>query len=982
MSSNHEPLIRNVLDCLEGVEQHNGHFKALCPAHDDHEQSLHLKEVSEDGGHKVLIHCFVCKDQEKVLSALEEGGMRRSDLFYENGKGPDRNGDKKIKRRMCLTNMYDYKTPDGEFIKHNTLRFTPPPTGETHHPNCLDEHFNSSRKDKDFLQARPADDDGSYVYGLDGVQTILYNLADVMRASLRSETVVWVEGEKDADNGKERLRLTTTTCPMGAKHWKPHYAGFLTGAHVVIMADNDGPGGEHAEMVARELLPFAASVKILKLPNLPEKGDLTDWIKAGGTRQQFDRLVSETPRFFLPTKEWEFGEKEFLPVKLLREVVAEAEEVPDFMVNNLLKKGELTDLSGLAKYSGKTTLIMHALKSVRTRDVFLGEPTKEARILYLTEQGNNFREAIENAGLDLDDDGFVVIQHRDVRGEGWEKLIEKAIKLCERDRRDILVVDTFAAFTKLTGSEENNAGDIRQRMDPLKKAAQSHDLAVLVIRHAGKDGRGRGSSQFEAEVDIVATLKRPEGNHAENVRQLETIGRYGATKVNIELTEEGYVPLGSDDKVAFTKAVKTIKGVLPRRRENAITEDALAEKAKGEISKGTLIRALRWLVDKQTVIREGSGKKGSPYTYWLPPRDPQPDNSFSPNPPPLGGEKVLTQETEGGSDSSGSYELITDPERLAEVATIFEGITEVAIDLETTGLDPRTDSIRLLSLATKDATYIVDCRSVDPAGLFPILTEATIVAHNALFDLGFLSSLGFEPGRVADTMIFSQLLYAGAKVEPLKRGQTSHNLDSVVVRELGLQLDKTHQSSDWGGTLTPEMIEYAAKDVEVLLPLYDVLKAKIEEAGLTYVAEIEHRALPAVVWMSSAGVPIDADGWKEHARETEADAACLKDELDALAPEHPDGKEWNFGSPQQVRKAAKALGVDLPDTRDETLALYAQEHEFISALRNYRKASKLASTYGSGWLGNGYYRDGRVYASWRQLASAEGSYRADGLRPP
>jgi DNA polymerase I len=165
--------------------------------------------------------------------------------------------------------------------------------------------------------------------------------------------------------------------------------------------------------------------------------------------------------------------------------------------------------------------------------------------------------------------------------------------------------------------------------------------------------------------------------------------------------------------------------------------------------------------------------------------------------------------------------------------------------------------------------------------------------------------------------------------------------------------------------------------VEVLLPIYEVLKAKIEEAGLTYIAEIEHRALPAVVWMSGAGVPIDADGWREHARKTEADAARLKDELNALAPEHPDGKEWNFGSHQQVRKAAKLLGVDLPDTRDETLALYANEHQFISALRDYRKAAKLASTYGAGWLENGYHQDGRIYASWRQLRAATGRMACD-----
>src|SRR3712207_4702670 len=361
------------------------------------------------------------------------------------------------------------------------------------------------------------------------------------------------------------------------------------------------------------------------------------------------------------------------------------------------------------------------LKAVRTGDLFLGEPTKEARILYLTEQGNNFKEAIEAAALDLDDDGFVVVQHRDVRGEEWEELVEKAVKLCEEDGRDVLVVDTFAAFTKLVGAEENNAGDVRERMEPLKKAAQSHGLAVLVIRHAGKNGTGRGSSQFEAEVDIVATLKRPEGNHADTVRQLETIGRYGATKLNIELTEEGYVALGSDDKVAFTKAVRTIKDVLPRRKESAITEDALAEKAKGEVSKGTLIRALRWLVDQETVVREGSGKRGSPYTYWLPPRDPDSSLSFSPNPHSLGGEKEKDEKTEGGTGPAGSYELVSDSARLAEVAAFLEGANKVALDLETTGLNPRKDSIRLFSLATKRGTYIVDCQSVDPAGLFPIL---------------------------------------------------------------------------------------------------------------------------------------------------------------------------------------------------------------------------------------------------------------------
>ncbi len=68
------------------------------------------------------------------------------------------------------------------------------------------------------------------------------------------------------------------------------------------------------------------------------------------------------------------------------------------------------------------------------------------------------------------------------------------------------------------------------------------------------------------------------------------------------------------------------------------------------------------------------------------------------------------------------------------------------------------------------------------------------------------------------------------------------------------------------------------------------------------------------------------------------------------------GKAWNFGGHQQSRKIAKLLGVNLLDTRDETLALYAKEHKFIAILRDYRKAAKLASTYGTEWLEHGYTR--------------------------
>ncbi|MDP9474162.1 MAG: DNA polymerase [Actinomycetota bacterium] len=133
--------------------------------------------------------------------------------------------------------------------------------------------------------------------------------------------------------------------------------------------------------------------------------------------------------------------------------------------------------------------------------------------------------------------------------------------------------------------------------------------------------------------------------------------------------------------------------------------------------------------------------------------------------------------------------------------------------------------------------------------------------------------------------------------------------------------------------------------------------------------EIEHRALPAIVWLSNAGVPFDAEGWREHLGQVEEEKARLAEELGKRAPEHPEGKEWNWGSWQQVLQAFGLLGVKLPDTKEETISRC--EHPLAAALLSYKKVSKLTSTYGLSLLEK-VEEDGRIYASWRQIGAATG----------
>jgi DNA polymerase III epsilon subunit-like protein len=155
----------------------------------------------------------------------------------------------------------------------------------------------------------------------------------------------------------------------------------------------------------------------------------------------------------------------------------------------------------------------------------------------------------------------------------------------------------------------------------------------------------------------------------------------------------------------------------------------------------------------------------------------------------------------------------------------------VGLDLETTGLRWWQDRIRIISITTEDGkTYLVDAVKVDIISIFPALKDTEIIAHNALFDLLFLKRAGFGPGERACTMILSQILWAG-KLKPGTAKNVDHDLASVVKRTLDIELDKSHQRDDWSGELTPEMLDYAARDSMFLVKLYKELTRQIAEAG-------------------------------------------------------------------------------------------------------------------------------------------------------
>lgn len=155
-------------------------------------------------------------------------------------------------------------------------------------------------REKNFAQRRPNvgrdPSEPEWIYETKSVRRVLYRLPEVKAAIAFKHPIYLVEGEKDADN-LAKLGLTATTAAMGAAaRWLPDYTEQLKGScEVIVVPDNDEPGLKRARAVRKPLRASSIKSKTLRLPGLPEGGDVSDWIDTGGTREQLLQLSKSPP---------------------------------------------------------------------------------------------------------------------------------------------------------------------------------------------------------------------------------------------------------------------------------------------------------------------------------------------------------------------------------------------------------------------------------------------------------------------------------------------------------------------------------------------------------------------------------------------------------------------------------------------------------------------------------------------------------------
>lgn len=235
-----------------------GKYMARCPAHEDNSASL---SIGTGEGGRVLLKCFAGCDTQAIVGAL---GIQMSDLMPPA----------EFKPKSEIVAAYDYRDEDGELL-YQAVRMVP----------------------KDFRQRKPKPG-GGWEHKVGDVRKVLYRLPELIAAK-PTEIVFICEGEKDCDNLK-KLGMLATTNVGGAGKWKPEYTAILKGRRVCILPDNDVPGAEHANKVAAELKGTAAKVKVLLLPGLPNKGDVSDWLSAGGSAEELLQLASTAEEWTKP----------------------------------------------------------------------------------------------------------------------------------------------------------------------------------------------------------------------------------------------------------------------------------------------------------------------------------------------------------------------------------------------------------------------------------------------------------------------------------------------------------------------------------------------------------------------------------------------------------------------------------------------------------------------------------------------------------
>lgn len=437
-------------------------------------------------------HCGGITPANVQFEWLESHGHKpKANGRYTNGNGKDHHH-KEPTKTSKVAETYDYVNASGEFL-FEAVRYDP----------------------KGFSQRRRGPN-GEWINNLPGVTPVLYRLPELIEALASEKLVFVVEGEKDADN-LWKLGIPATTNPMGAGKWRADYNELFKDADVVVIADNDPqstnkktgellfhkdgrpryPGQDHAHYVAKELSDTADRVRLLDLdkawPGCPDKGDISDWLDAGGTPERLFEIVS--------------GLSEWTPEQAKSEVPLSSFSAADFdgqtvkdrrwVAHNRVPVRNVTLLGGDGAV-GKTTVALQLAVAVgvaHINDWLQSVIIESGPVLFVTAEEerdevhfrlNQIREHYSLSWADLIDLHIYAAPEEDcLLAVPDKKQVMVATKrydqLCatvEQIKPKLVILESAA---DLFGGDEIDRAQVRKFIALLRRIAIKYDCAVVLL---------------------------------------------------------------------------------------------------------------------------------------------------------------------------------------------------------------------------------------------------------------------------------------------------------------------------------------------------------------------------------------------------------------------------------------------------------------------------------------------------------------------